>query len=258
MTHEPVAASSPGAPGPFESEGDDTAAHLLDVALGRAEPRAFWTDLRGPLDDPPRQRLRVTIGRSKRWLGGMLVVLIAIGTYSQARREPGRPAVGIAGSSAASPPPNSETTASPRSTSPLGFELPEGWLDRCRPSPSLDRAAAASLVCELEPGPMRVELRRIDDDAIRSARFVELASRSPSGSGASRCARGRPEVRSWSRPEAPNLVAGSYGCSSRDDRAEVVWTDDVIDLLGRAVGRDDDLGAMYRWWTTEAPGAPTN
>jgi hypothetical protein len=141
----------------------------------------------------------------------------------------------------------------------LGLALPQGWDHRCRPAPALDRNAQVALVCELaygiESGPVRVELRRMDDVAIRAARFVELSGGSPLGTGPSRCARGKDEVRTWSRAGAPSEVVGSYGCLRRDSRAEIVWTDDTISLLGRAVALDDDLGGLYRWWTTDAPGA---
>lgn len=248
-----------------EPEGEDTAAHLLDVALGRAEPRVFWTDLRRPADDPPRRRSRVRTGGSKRLVVGGLAVLAAAAVFAvlgpgvESSSTPAVSTVGVA------PPAVSTSAALPAdvpSTDPsrtLGFALPQGWDDRCRPAPALDRNAQVALVCELvsgiESGPMRVELRRMDDGVIRAARFVELNGGSPSGTGPSRCARGKAEVRTWSRVGAPGDVVGSYGCLRRDSRAEIVWTDDTISLLGRAVALDDDLGGLYRWWTTDAPGA---
>jgi hypothetical protein len=48
---------------------------------------------------------------------------------------------------------------------------------------------------------------------------------------------------------------GAYACRRADGRAEIVWSDDRHGLVARAIGRDADLGAIYRWWLAAAPGA---
>jgi len=250
---------------------DTEADRLLDVALGRAGSSPFWTDLAPtePAAHRERGRFRVPavlrLGRARFGVrrvaavlsaGAALVALwIAIRSGSdQATRTTTAEPVAATGSEAPSAHLTRPTSDAPRDAS-IGIDLPEAWAGRCRPAPALDPDADAAVVCEPATGPARVELRRIDDTIRRDTAFLELAGRSPSGTGPSRCALGWPEVRTWSRAGTPEQVAGAYRCAAVAGRSEVVWTDSEHALVARATGRDGDLAALYRWWSTDAPGA---
>ncbi len=234
-----------------EGEGDDRTAHLLEVALGRAEPREFWVTL--PDDDLHDRPQRRAFARARRALlgGAALAALVAAAALvrsspsDDALQAPPRPAPSAA---VATPPPASTP---PR----LAFALPAGWSDSCRDAPALDPDASAAVVCAPGGRLLRIELRRIDSPDTRRARFVQLTQRDAGGTGVSRCAAGIAEARTWSRPEAPSVVAGAYACRVVDGAAEIVWTDERLALVARAVRVDSDLVALWRWWLSDAPGA---
>ena len=238
----------------------DRTAHLLDVALGRAEPRSFWVDL--PAPDPTalrRDRIgRVRVGRARQLLVGGAVVVVGVVAFTGLQPDdPGLPE-GPQAAVASTPLPSATDAASEaaRDDRPAAIVLPEAWRDRCRDAPGLDDAAAAAVVCAPTTGVTRLELRRIDDPAMLGERFAQLVPDRAQGDGPSQCALGRAEVRSWSRPAEPAAAVGVYACRVVDGAAEIVWVDRPSGLLARAVAADADLAGLFTWWlTAELPEA---
>ena len=144
-----------------------------------------------------------------------------------------------------------------------------GWLDetlraRCRQAPGLDPESGTAWVCAPLVGPARLELvvvDRADHDALHR-RFATASGAGTSASSGrvreSQCALGSAEVRAWSSPDRPGEVVGHYACRVVAHRAEIVWIDERLGLFARAVADDRDLVALYRWWSTDAPGAESD
>ena len=85
------------------------------------------------------------------------------------------------------------------------------------------------------------------------ARSQAPATASPSA-GEAACARGRDDERSWSRPDAPDRVAGRYRCQVAATRAEMWWTVDDAGVLAHATRTDGDLAALFSWWRARSEG----
>jgi hypothetical protein len=66
--------------------------------------------------------------------------------------------------------------------------------------------------------------------------------------GDAACARGVPEERAWSQPEAPAVEAGRYLCRRVGARAEMWWIETATGVLAHAVREDGDLAALFTWW----------
>ena len=100
----------------------------------------------------------------------------------------------------------------------------------------------------------RAGVTRIEVDQQRPV-DVDAAYRAATGAepvpetGASRCADGDPDERSWSRPDAPTRVVGRFSCELVDGRAEMWWTEGGT--LSHAIAPDADIAALYAWWLTQ-------
>ncbi len=245
------------------------AQHLLDLALGRTsgDARRFWSEARAAPEEARRfERPKV----ARRVVSGLIVasVTLAVGVWlvrsdSAAPPAPRSPATsalddlqveqtgrsdGQTGRSIPTPP---HPTADAVSGGLVSL-VPSSWHSRCRPAPGLLDGALEALVCEPLDGPARVELLAVRDPA---ARFAAMVARSPSGTGGSRCALGDAEIRSWRAVDDPSRVVGHYACRIVAGRAELVWGDANLGIVGRASARTDDLAGLYQWWATDAPGA---
>jgi hypothetical protein len=66
--------------------------------------------------------------------------------------------------------------------------------------------------------------------------------------GDAACARGVPEERAWSQPNAPAVEAGRYLCRRVGARAEMWWIESATGVLAHAVREDGDLAALFTWW----------
>ncbi len=246
--------------------------HSDGIMSGAAEPATLWTTVAKPTQDRRGKRFGDFVYPHRRRVVAIFVMPITVvgvfalrshmlggGTIEHDAGNAvvipvsGTP-VSTSATSQLSQPLTTETSA-PAPTMRQAFKLSKDFASKCRVAPALDADAQLAVVCEVGEGPMRVELRKILDGGIRSARLGELARRPVPTRGESMCAHGRPESRTWARQETPDEVSGVFGCQVIDGRAEIVWTDDAMGLVGRAVAQNSDLSKLFVWWAEAAPGA---
>ncbi len=263
----------PGAdhPTPREGSGDrpDSADRLLAEALGGAvsEGRRFWSEARPARETGSSRRtlairsIRGFDGAGRRAavvVGSGLIVAVGIAAWAGGRSQPPSNAERVApsapgGSTAAGSTLADGAAAAPTVATPeLTSLIPEAWRSRCRVAPGLAGAGERTIVCEPVDGPARVELIAVTDP---NARFAATVAGPIGGRGAARCASGVGEIRTWSHADDPSRVVGRYSCRIVGRRAELVWSDTELGIVGRAISEQADLATLYEWWTTRAPGA---
>ncbi|MFM7223901.1 MAG: hypothetical protein ACKO1Y_00450 [Actinomycetota bacterium] len=161
--------------------------------------------------------------------------------------------LGVLGLARTGPPAQTRVAAAPsRADSEPGVGRPAprpvGMPDLgapCRPEPEWSgwwrcRVAGVAVVARSA---------RPDEVDVLYGRLVAPTARP--GAGPAACAAGRPEERSWSRPEDPERAVGRYRCRTEGGRAELWWSD-RRGLVARADAADGDLGRLFSWWTRRA------
>jgi hypothetical protein len=197
---------------------------------------------RGPQPDGtrPHQR-RGRPSRARPLAAGLLVAALAAGWLIVQQRSSTNAAPSVAVS-----PPRPTTPPAPRvDTSAL-----RGLL--------ADAGACADVIesvpsvrCEIDG--VRLDARLLGTADAKRTYVASSGARLAPRHGPPACAQGRPEERSWSRPETPEVVAGRYHCRREDGAAAMWWTDEH-GVIAHAVAADDDLARLFAWWTAHRDG----
>jgi hypothetical protein len=209
----------------------------LDEATGRTEAEP-------PTDRPaparaararPSDRTRV-----KRVAAGLLVAGLAVAwlVVGRQRSPEGRPAEAAAPGRAAVAPPVADTGA-------LRALLADAkrCADVVGPEPKVQ--------CEI--GDVHMDAQLLGIARAHDVYLVASGARVAARRGPPACARGRPDERAWSRPDAPEVAVGRYRCRIEDGRAAIWWTDEH-GVVAHAVGVDRDLSSLFRWWCVRRNG----
>jgi hypothetical protein len=102
-------------------------------------------------------------------------------------------------------------------------------------------------------GDVQMDARLLGPARAHDVYVVSSGARIAARRGPPACARGKPDERAWSRPDAPEVIVGRYRCHVKDGRAAIWWTDEH-GVVAHAVALDRDLTALFVLWRAHRNG----
>ena len=181
------------------------------------------------------RRANVSPSRTRRLAAGALIAVLAVAVLAASR--------GGSPSSASAPvaAPAADPATVPVDPAPLRalFAGNPGCVDHGVDVPEVSCTVDGVRVDARLVGPAEAERTFAADPAPHS--------------GPPACAQGRPDERTWSRPDAPVVAVGRYRCRIEGGRAAMWWTDEA-GIITHAVAADADLAQLFAWWEAHLAG----
>ncbi|WP_420914707.1 serine/threonine protein kinase [Mycobacterium paraense] len=149
----------------------------------------------------------------------------------------------VAGAATASADPSTGSTAD---INTLAASLSKGYgLNNCKPQAITEKGEIAELQCGESPdssGPASGQYGLFSSSGDAAATFANAVK------GGTMTGCGGDMTQSPGTWSQNGQAGGKLACETSQNLAVVTWTTDSKNLVGQIVGRNGDVGTLYKWW----------